>query len=194
MKRLLIICLTSLAMASCAKGTDPVETGTATPDRETTTPPERPSTTTTTTDPVPVPTDPEPPATAPPDTAPPAELVAGLAGEYHQVRRIDTPTQEMRVLVLYQDATYDFWIEPIGYHETGIVRADPTAIEFVADDPPDQYLGFAGRGVATWEIVPNEYAPGLLLELWFPDGRGYDADGYDNGRDVYFVASDPVIG
>jgi hypothetical protein len=117
-------------------------------------------------------------------------LVAGLAGEYHQVRRIDTSTQEMRVLTLFDDASYDFSIEPIGYYESGSVVADETTIEFIADAETDTSLTFTGRGAATWAVDEGEYGPGLVLTLQFPDGRGYGYDGYDRGVDVYFAVND----
>jgi len=201
MKRLLVVCLAGLALASCANGTDAADTST-TPSRHTTsTRAPHPTVTEPETEPEPPP-EPEPPTVVtdpiPPAPAPPAELAPGLAGEYHQVRRIDTSTQEMRVLVLRPDATYDFLISSPGldldYDETGIVRTDATSIEFVADTSADPDLGFAGRGVAGWQIGPNPYAPGQILTLRFPDGRGYDADGYDNGSDVYFVAVDRILG
>jgi hypothetical protein len=117
----------------------------------------------------------------------PETLVAGLAGRYHQVRGLDTSAEQTRVLDLYDDATYEFRIESIGYYESGVVVADPTTIEFFADGAPDANLTFAGRGVATWTVGPGDYAPGLVLALQFPDGRGYGYDGYDHGVDLYFV-------
>jgi hypothetical protein len=78
----------------------------------------------------------------------------------------------MRVLVLDGDSTYERRIEPIGCVETGVVTADGSTIEFLADTRIDPYFGFAGRGTASWLITGNEYAPGLILTLRFPDGRG----------------------
>jgi hypothetical protein len=133
--------------------------------------------------------EPTPPTTVAPPESPEVTkaLVAGLAGRYHQVRGLDTVTEQTRVLDLYDDATYEFRIESIGYYETGVVVADPTTIEFIADGTPDPNLTFAGRGVAAWTIGPGDYAPGLVLALQFPDGRGYGYDGYDHGVDLYFV-------
>jgi hypothetical protein len=185
MRRHLIVAVVCVALASCAKGNDAVETS---PPRSTTpqsssTLPDTIPTTTTSSAPAPSTT-----VSSPEPTAGTTEtLVAGLAGEYHQVRNLDTSTEEMRVLLLYEDATYDLRIEPIGYHESGSVVADPTTIEFFADAATDPELTFAGRGVANWTIGAGDYGPGLVLALQFPDGRGYGYDGYDRGVDLYFV-------
>jgi hypothetical protein len=118
-------------------------------------------------------------------------IVPELVGEYHQVRRLDTSTEEMRVLVLYDDATYSFGIEPVGYQEQGSVIADQASIKFIADSSTDPDHSFAGRGTAQWTVGPGpaDYGPGSVLSLSFPDGRGYGYGGYDQGVDVYFVSN-----
>jgi hypothetical protein len=186
MRRQLIVAVVCVALASCAKGNDEVETSSprsTVPQSSSTSQDSIPTTTTSS-----VPALSTTVASPEPTAESPEALVAGLAGEYHQVRNLDTSTEEMRVLLLYDDATYDFRIEPIGYHESGFVVTDPTTIEFFADGATDPELTFAGRGVANWTIESGDYGPGLVLALQFADGRGYGYDGYDRGVDLYFVA------
>jgi len=109
-----------------------------------------------------------------------------LVGEYHQVRRIETSTEELRVLILYPDASYELFIQPQGYHESGVVLADAETIQFAARGSVDREWTFSGRDVARWSLGASELGIGVDLVLSFPDGRGYGYDGYDKGADIYF--------
>jgi hypothetical protein len=141
------------------------------------------STTTTTTA-----TTAEPPTTGSTvvDTVVPLELVH----EYHQVRRIDTPSEELRVLIIDEEGSYDFSIEPLGYSETGTVAVTGDSIRFDAAGATEPELTFSGRGEARWTVDDADFGPGTDLTLAFEDGRGYGYDGYDRGVDQYLVADD----
>ena len=125
--------------------------------------------------------------------APGSNIPYDLVGEYHRVRGINTNTsrgdEQIRVLVFYWDATYEFWIEPLGYYESGQVFADQQTIEFVADTEVDPEWTFSGRGPAQWSFDEGEILGQIVgrdLTMAFSDGRGYNYDGYDQGTDVYF--------
>jgi hypothetical protein len=127
---------------------------------------------------------PSPPTVTTPTTGS-GVVVAELIGVFHQVRHIDTPNEEDRVLTISRDATYELRVLFGGksYSESGTVKADSHEVEFIASGQTNGDFSVSHRGGQAPWMTESDFANSPVLRLRFRDGQGY---GENPGEDTWF--------